>query len=277
MNNHVTRFAPRRIAPVLAAAALVAPLALAFSAGAAQAASVDRTLQDSRINESSGLAFSTRFPGAMITHNDSGDGNRVFVVGRDGETKAVWTVNGARSWDWEDIASTPDHTIWVGDIGDNLLRKDSQFVFAFTEPSSMRDATVTPTAYEFVYPDGRPHNAEALMVRPSNNRIMIVTKSKAGGELYRFPADPSTNRPNVLEQVASAPSTITGGAVAPTGGGFVLRSYSAAYVYDTPTSEPQRVPLPSLGESVTYGPSSTTEIYAGSEGARSDVWRVAIN
>jgi hypothetical protein len=277
MNHHVTRSAPRRIAPVLAAAALVAPLALALSAEAAHAASVDRTLQDSRINESSGLAFSTRFPGAMITHNDSGDGSRVFVVGRDGETKAVWTVNGARSWDWEDIASTPDHTIWVGDIGDNLLRKDSQFVFAFTEPSSMRDATVTPTAYEFVYPDGRPHNAEALMVRPSNNRIMIVTKSKAGGEIYRFPADPSTNRPNVLEQVAAAPSTITGGAVAPSGGGFVLRSYSAAYVYDTPTSEPRRLSLPSLGESVTYGPSSATEIYAGSEGVRSDVWRLAIN
>jgi hypothetical protein len=277
MSRHFTRFATRRIAAVLAAATLTAPLAVGFSTQAAMAATVDRTMPDARINESSGLTFSTRFAGAVITHNDSGDGNRVFVVGRDGQTKAVWTLQGARSWDWEDIASTPDHTIWVGDIGDNFLRKDSQFVFAFTEPTSLRDATVRPTAYEFVYPDGRSHNAEALMVRPTNNRILIVTKSKAGGAIYRFPANPSSTRPNVLEYVAPAPSTITAGAVAPSGGGFVLRSYSAAYVYDTPTSDPRRFPLPSLGESVTYGPSSTSEIFSGSEGVRSNVWRVPIN
>jgi hypothetical protein len=78
---------------------------------------------DTRINESSGLAASACSDDYFFTHNDSGDGPRVYAVDRRGKTLTVFTVQGAESLDWEDMARGPGPggkpALFLADIGDN--------------------------------------------------------------------------------------------------------------------------------------------------------------
>src|SRR5689334_16831328 len=97
------------------------------------------TLEDRRIDESSGLVASRRNPGLFWTHNDSGDLPLVYAFDRAGRSRGTWRVEGAQAVDWEDIAAGPGPTqgqsyLYVGDIGDNPRQRDSIVVYRFPEP-----------------------------------------------------------------------------------------------------------------------------------------------
>jgi hypothetical protein len=271
--------------------ALVA-LAGPAAAGPAQADQTDRAspdiafrLTDRRIVESSGLATSTRHAGVTWTHNDSGGGPHLYAVNRDGRTRARLTLAGLDPYDWEGIASGPDHTLWVGDIGDNSERRETIALFRVTEPARLANGTVTWTRFRFRYPDG-PHDAEAVLVHPQTGRIYIATKSILSGGLYVGPerlrpagsgSTGSTGAVNELTRVAGVPPMATDGAFAPDGSRFVLRGYLSAWLYDKPGHQLERMALPDMeqGESVTFSADGTS-LLAGTEGARSPVWRVPL-
>lgn len=255
---------------LLAASALVVPWAPP-PAQAAVASSVDRVLRDPEITESSGLARSTYDRPLVWTHNDSGDGPRVFAVSATGETRATVRLDGAAARDWEDISTGPDHTLWVGDIGDNTRSRATISVYRFREPRTVSSGRISPTRFTFRYADGR-HNAEALMVRPKTGRVFVVTKSPDGGGIYRAPRELSTSTVNVLRRVASAPLKITAASFAPDGRQFVLMNYSTAFLYSA-IGERARVidpPTTRQGESVEFTRTGD-RVLLGSEGTQSPV------
>jgi len=284
--QHLTRSTARIATAAVGCALAVTTVVGTVPAGATEAtdasaragARLDRTLQDTRIKESSGLAASSRFDGVVLTHNDSGDESRIYAVDHAGRTQAIWTLDGARSWDWEDISSGPGHTFWVGDIGDNDLEKPNLMVYKFTEPTRLRNRTLSPsqyTGYSFVYPGGVSRNAEALLVR-DNGQLTIVTKDKNGGAVFQAPKTLSSTKDNVLRRVASAPAIITGGAVSPDGSRIVLRSYRKVYFYTSLVKAPYRVVgVSDPGESITYAASGGS-LLTGAEGVRSPVWRTGL-
>ena len=257
-------------------AAVVVSLGQSASS-APQRTTVNRHLDDARITESSGLAVSSRHSGVLWTHNDSGGGPRVYAVGEGGGTRAMLDLAGVKARDWEDMAAGPNNTLWIGDIGDNRHRRTTVEVYRIKEPRTLRDASVKSTKYSFKYPDGK-HNAEALMVRPGSGRIFIATKAKEGAALYRAPKHLSTNKVNRLKRRGKVPGVITGGAFAPEGGGFVLRSYGRGYRYNKVRGTARNVDLPSMkqGESITYTRSGNA-LLAGTEGGKSPVWWVPGN
>jgi hypothetical protein len=270
---------------VLASAAAAAPLGAAGAApttarltASGTSYSLDRALKDSRISESSGLARSTRSPGVLFTHNDSGDGPRVFAGGAHGRTRAVLTLKGASAVDWEDISSGPNHTLWVADIGDNSWNRRQVSVYAFTEPttSTLASATVGATRYNFTYPDG-PRNAEALMVNPVTGRLYIVSKSSTGGAIYAAPSTLSTRSTNTLAKVANAPSNVTAASFAPDARSFVLGTYTQAHIYSKMGGDATTVAAPSTrqGESMEIDRTSSS-LLVGSEGLDSPVYRMPL-
>lgn len=275
---HLTAFTARRPgAFVLIALSMMftSGVASSTSAGAASE-TLDRTISDSRITESSGLARSTYARGALFTHNDSGGSAKVYAVDRSGGTKAVLTLGGVKARDWEDISSGPNHTLWVADIGDNARVRSSISVHRFAEPSQLASSTVNATSYSFAYPDG-PHNAEGLMVHPVSGRLYIVTKASSGAGIYAAPSTLSTTRTNNLTRVASAPSLIKAATFSPDGRRFILSGGSLLYVYDGFGDSPVTMKKPPLkqGESaeITRGGGS---VLVGSEGADSPVYRLAM-
>lgn len=247
----------------------------AASSDAAASATLDRRIKDATVTESSGLAHSTYDRSTMWTHNDSGSKPRVFAVGQDGATQAVVTLTNAASKDWEDIAAGPNHTLWVGDIGDNDKTRSSIQVYRFTEPATLATQSLSATRFDLTYPDGK-HNAEAMMVHPTTGRVYVATKSPSGGAIYAAPASLSTSGNNTMTKVASGtPVKITAGAFAPDGKRFVLCNYAHTFVYSGFGATPTEAARPSLdqGESLEISADGAW-MYLGSEGTASPVYRL---
>jgi hypothetical protein len=222
------------------------------------------TLLDPRITESSGLAASSTDPDLLFTHNDSGDTARFFAIDRGCRTRATFLMSGVQARDWEDISRGPDHSLWLGDIGDNSGRRTQGILVNRVEEPTIGARTVRLRAvsYRLRYPDG-PHDAEALLVHPRTGQLLIVTKSFSGGVVYAAPTPLVAGTPNVLRRVGTVPvPEITAGDIAPDGSRVVLRNYTAAYEWDVHGDDvaaalhgvPARIPLPrsQQGEGITY-------------------------
>ncbi|MEO8433670.1 MAG: hypothetical protein ABI596_02160 [Pyrinomonadaceae bacterium] len=213
-------------------------------------ATVLGTLEDSAINESSGLVASRTNPGLYWTHNDSGDGPFIYAFDDRGGRRGVWRVTGAGARDWEDIAAGPGpqpntNYLYIGDIGDNGGKRGEIVVYRIPEPpvtsadvpSSKREPSLTATAevIRFSYPDGKP-NAEALMVHPQTGDIYIVTKAPFDNPaIYQATAPVDIANVTTLKRVGELNmpgffgGIITGGDISPDGRQVALCDYVQGY------------------------------------------------
>lgn len=271
---------PLRTRTVLSVVVALAAATIPSSGSGAQAdrwSKVSRwsTVGDSRIVETSGISRSTYHRNLLFLHNDSGDKPRFFAVGGNGNTWGMFRVRHVHARDWEDMAAGPNHTLWFGDIGDNASRRDDISVVRVREPRHMRTGWVRGKVFRFRYADG-PHNAEALLVRPRSGRLYVVTKSAAGGKIYRAPKHLSGRRINVLHSIASAPVLVTGGDFAPSGRRFVLRTHNFAYFYRKMGGRATVVRLPDQrqGEAIGFSRGGNA-VRVASEGRDQPIWRVA--
>ena len=270
----------RVILTVLATLTPLLVIAPTFRSDAADAQRWSRVtlwtrVDDSRINEASGISRSTYHRGMVFLHNDSGDVARFFAVGPRGRTKAVFRVRHVQAHDWEDMATGPNHTLWFGDIGDNGHRRHTISVIRVREPHEMRSRSVHGRVFRFRYVDGR-HNAEALLVRPKTGRVYVVTKASPHGKIYKAPRHLSRKRVNLLRPVASAPPIVTGGDFAPNGKSFVLRTYRRAFLYSKVggSARPLDIPSQSMGEAIGFTRGARA-IKIASEGRDQPIWRIA--
>jgi hypothetical protein len=227
-----------------AAAGLFAGLLLA-----APAVTVNRTVQDARIDEASGLVASPGHPGVLWTHNDSGNPPLLFALRPDGSTAATVRISGVADVDWEAIAAFRDRSggavLAIGDIGDNAARRHDVQVVLLPEPP-LHQATVRPSrVLRLRYPDG-PADAETLLVDTVAQRMYVVTKG-FGSTVYQVPervwpggsGDPADD--GTLVRIATVPLLLVTDGVIGVGGHPVLRTYSELAV------------LPAITASVTGG------------------------
>lgn len=179
--------------------ALILLLGLAASTVRAQVErpqSVEVTLKDKRIAESSGLVRSLRHPGIFWTLNDSGGEPCLFAIDRLGETKGKVRIPKAANFDWEDLTIGRDQDnvpyLFIGDIGDNLKLRATLQIYQVPEPDLPDDPgketeSAEPQIWHLTYPDGR-HNAECLMMHPKTRSLYLLTKEENGEDtLYQVP------------------------------------------------------------------------------------------
>jgi hypothetical protein len=265
----------RLVTTVLAACA-VAALAVPMPAAADEEAKKVCTIRDSRIDESSGLAASSKHPGIIYTFNDSGGRPQVFALDRKCRTRATLTFGGAENRDWEAMAIGPDG-LYVGDIGDNL---DGAWpyvtVYRIPEPRTLRSQTLHATAYRIKYADG-PRNAETMMIDPRDGRLYIASKKFGGGAVYAGPKKLRTSGFNVMRRVGDAPVYATDGAFSPDGRTFVIRTYWDAEIFSAPDKKIADVSLPAQkqGEAITYTADGRS-LLVGSEGTDQPLWQVPV-
>lgn len=189
-------------------------------------------------------------------------------------------VEGLVSTDSEALAAGRCGNSWciyVGDIGDNLRRRDAITITRFVEPRRLRgDEWVSADSVQLRYPDGA-HNAEALLADDAGN-LLIVTKAegargRGAARVYRTTgfADQVLRRgskvrlpaPRFPLAAAVVGNVVTGGDS--TQGRVVLRTYDALYEFTAPTSHAPLHRFPSWpvreitspqepqGEAVAYG------------------------
>jgi len=181
------------------------------------------------VTEISGLART--MDGRFWTHNDSGDGPRVFELDTTGAFLREVAVQGAEAYDWEDIAIRGG-TLYVADIGDNLGQRESVHVYRFKLPEG---PTAQATTLTLRYED-RPHDAEALLVDPRNGELAIVTKDFSGVAGV-FTARGSGTLRKVADLNLGVGQAVTSGDVSADGKTIILRSYGSAFVWERAESE----------------------------------------
>ncbi|MEM7151639.1 MAG: cellulase family glycosylhydrolase [Myxococcota bacterium] len=224
----------------------VEPVCPSFSEGVETGA-----LQTGSVVEASGLAASRQSPGVLWTHNDSGDGARIFAVDTDGRKPGTFGLAGADAIDYEDIAIAGTD-LFVGDIGDNAEWRDEIAVYRVAEPwvdpaGEAVSLELATTRLRLRYPD-RAHNAETLLADPESGDLFIVTKEGSGNSrVFRAPAPHDPAEVITLDHVATLPFAsamlpgnryATGGDVSPNGDGVLLTSYDRAFYWPRPLGEP---------------------------------------
>jgi len=278
---------------------LFSVLLFGFSAGAQTALPVSEKiceLQDARINESSGLAASRKYSrrNLLITHNDSGGEASLFYINSKGQTVAEVSLKNASNLDWEDIAIAGKY-IYVGDIGDNLRKRESITIYRLREPKfnpkkTRQKLEVSCEKMTLKYPDA-PCDAETLMAT-SQGEIVLVSKNGGASRFYKTPRAFEKNSAQTLELIGeyafkgeSALSYLTtGGDLSENETRFIIRTYSHAYEWVLPPEKDWRqaitstpfvweLPASKQGEAICYS-ADGEEYFVSSEGAPAPIWKI---
>ncbi|MCO4744076.1 MAG: hypothetical protein KC912_04760 [Proteobacteria bacterium] len=257
--------------------AKVFPACTGFSPG-----ETDGKLRDHQLTEVSGLVMG--LGGRRWVHNDSGDYARVFGLDATGATEVVLMLRDVDATDWEDIARSGE-SLLLGDIGDNLARRDHVVVHRVAEPAESGKVTSTP--FVLRYPEGA-RNAEVLLADPRSDELLVITKEDDGRSQIFRTALPEAPTELVLEPAgwiqfpveSRGTEKSTAGDVRADGSRIVIRTYTDAWIWergDTTLAEaltktPCRMPLQSepQGESIAWDGSDLLTV---SEGAGRPFWR----
>ncbi len=217
-------------------------------------------LERPELLETSGLAASRRHPGVLWATNDSGQRSGIYAIDEEGGDLGFFalTENGAErsTVDVEDLAIADD-ILYLADIGDNGRRRDTVAIHLLAEPDPGQDGEVDLLAtIEVRYPDG-PTDAEALIVDPDRNELVILSKDlddpSGPTRLYVVPL-PSADAPTggTVEAIPAGsldvaaltatsdgfsfstllfPGSVTGADLSPAGDLVALRTYGSVWLF----------------------------------------------
>ncbi len=200
-------------------------------------------LQDRRINESSGLAFSRRSTAHVWTHNDSGDKPRLYAVDIQGRlTAKVELKSKLKAEDWEDIAAMDDQgrpRLIVADCGDNQGKRKSISLIILDEPDPTQSIKLKDfQQVQIRYPDGA-HDCEAIAIDVDRREVLLFTKSAlpiCHVFAAKLPANDSIADKRIKKIVAETIITlavpmVTGADIDRNSGDLWLSSYLGALKY----------------------------------------------
>ena len=204
------------------------------------------TLENSKIDEASGISSSKNNPDLVWMHNDSGDLARVYGVGLDGSYLGKIRLKGAIARDWEDMCIGPGPEIdtdylYIGDIGDNFSKFKKKRIHRFKEPivNSNQDSPFNIKIKDFdtivfTYPDGN-RDAEALMVDPNTKDLYILSKRESSVSIYRLPYPQSSSKVIEAEKLGNftispkksyrRSDQITAGDISRDGSKIIIKTY----------------------------------------------------
>ncbi len=248
-------------------------------------------VDDDRVTEASGLAWSGAEPGVLWVHNDSGDAARVLALdATSGEVLAERALD-VPARDWEAAAWTPSArggALVIGDIGDNgRSRGDVRLVVADGLTTTGPPPTVSVRTHP--WPGDLGRDAEALLADPRDGALYVLSKASDGlTEVARVPDGDGEPLVVVSTLQLGAPPLdgvldrlVTDAAFRGDGALVVVRTYTALLVWpvgpqqslvDALAAAPcQGAPGPQLqGETVAAGPDA---LYSVAEGLRQPLLR----
>lgn len=208
------------------------------------------TLDNSQIDEASGLAASERNKGMFWTHNDSGGEADIFLIDDKGSHRATVHLQGIVNRDWEDIAVAPGPEegksyIYIGDIGDNGAVFKNKYIYRIEEPAisfagdEVSEITVDDIDQIVFQLPGQPRDTEALMVDPQTKDIFILSKrEKERVNLYMLPyPQPVTDVFTAHFVMHVAVTGVTAGDISNAGNEVLIKSYKNVYYWRRETGE----------------------------------------
>ncbi|MEM7433286.1 MAG: SdiA-regulated domain-containing protein [Pseudomonadota bacterium] len=142
-------------------------------------------IENKNLDETSGLAFSTRDSDLIWAINDDGPAT-LYAMDTEGNKRGKVRIRDAENIDWEDVATFEDggkHYVVVADIGDNEARRPFVTAYVVEEPDPKDDRVDIAWRIDIRYPNG-PRDAESLAVDANNGELLILSKRDVPAELY---------------------------------------------------------------------------------------------
>ncbi len=246
--------------------ATLAPIAAALAQSIGPPVQIG-TISASVAPEVSGIVDGRATPNTFWIHNDSGDTARFFAINHQGALLGTFPLANASAVDWEDIAigGKPGggNYLYLGDIGDNNANRPSITVYRIDEPRSTVSATIPAGGYSAArlqYPNG-PRNAESLFVDPLTNNLFIITKT-AIPEIYSVPPSAFDNPMTTMTALGTLNVTLvkpTAADISPDGREILVRSKSAAYLFERSIGQSVADALHGIGIPFVLGSESQGE------------------
>lgn len=191
-------------------------------------------LEQSEINEVSGLTASVANGRHFWTHNDSGDKARIFLIDDSARYKATYYLQGVTAHDWEEIGMMERggrQYVIVGDIGDNRGQRPYVAMHVIEEPVAnvgvpSVDTIPTEQIRTFIlrYEDG-PRDAESFFFDPIDQQLYVISKRelKVGVYSTALPENPVDTL--ILRKVGGLPQTfMTSAAISPDGTEVLMKN-----------------------------------------------------
>jgi hypothetical protein len=236
-------------------------------------------IDDSRIKESSGLAWSRATPREMWTCIDE-DGY-IFRLDTRGKVTAWFRLYGVKTFDTEALAVF-NQFLDIGDIGDNDLVRDHISIHRLREPTGTGNlGKLKSTRHDFAYPDGKSRNSEAMMYRASGS-LYIASKAKTG-ELFRHRGELGKAQTLTKVKDVKLPSYVTEGEFSNSGSTLITRrkgERETVFLLDVNNHYrvAQKIPVQRMSqpESLTIEQPAGDAFWIGSEGANSPLVRVRL-
>lgn len=224
---------------------------------------VKAKITNPKLNELSGIAASKKNKDVFWVHNDSGDKAQIFAISENGQLICTVQMPAIDAQDWEDICLGPgpqkDSTyIYIGDIGDNLAKRDIKTIYRLLEPdlSKVKKGAVLiemeVEAIRFRFPDGS-RDAETLMSDPLNGDLYIASKRENKVGVYRLPFPQSTKEVLTAEFQLKLPVTqVTAGDISPDGRHILLKNYEQIFYWSRDEGQSIREALKSFPRFLNY-------------------------
>ena len=272
-----------------------------------QAFTTAGTLQNSRINEASGLQSGEN--GLFFVHND--EKRDVFIIDETGRHIGAFKLDGSKSRDWEDITRVPGEQgplLVIADTGDNRSKRKDVELYFFAEPGldALEDDPEVQHKLSVRYPDG-PRDVEAVSYDPSSNRILFLSKRDVPPRLYAVKLEDALAekeleadflavvpgfRPPGSQDILSSPkrgmwvSQPTGMDISPDGRMAAVITYRSLYLFERQGEESwaeafQRKPLEIIGppgthdEAVAFSADGKT-VYVTTERRPAPIYRLEL-
>lgn len=221
-------------------------------------------VNESMVDEISGLAGSIRNPGVYWCHNDSGGGAYVYAMDSGGSLLARYLLSGAPGRDFEDIATYRDPAtgktwVYVADTGDNSQSGGPRYnIHRFEEPyvaPTQGFVNRTLSNYETItveYPD-KSHDAESLFVDPLTGDLYLLTKRDVKSMVFRAPAPLSTSTVNTMRYETTMQVTwLLAADISPEGDRIITKTTDKIYLYDREPGESIKDALSGTPEQIPY-------------------------
>lgn len=184
------------------------------------------------LSESSGAIF---FNGKLISHNDSGNENKLYELDTiSGLVTRTVVINNATNIDWEDITQD-DSSIYIGDIGNNNGNRTDLKIYKINKNDYINSTNVTAETINFNYADqidftpssnNTEWDAESLISFDAST-LVLMTKNWVNGitKAYTIPKNSGTYTVDPLPTVLQSGGLITGATYNP----LTQKIYSVGY------------------------------------------------
>ena len=270
----------RAVVLVGAVLACMAPSVSAAAVGDTPGGTVVSRMADDRIRESSGLAYSAKYPNLAYTMNDSK--NRAVVYAIQVSTGRVVGQVDLEDFDLEDpesIAVDRQGRLWLGDLGDNDGERDDASILVFDEPGPGNKAPSAVQRFPVVF-QGGPENVEGMMIYPSTRQVFLINKTESGAAtLFVLPQALRNGEENVATDLhRQMPARVSDATFTPDGRFALVKTATGVVAYDVKTWQAVssfQTPGLDKGESLTVEPAGRS-ILMGSEGDDSPIVRMVL-